>query len=144
MGFSFGRAVTALVTLGAPVACHPQARELLPRPLPEVSTQLAAGDVAGFVLDSTTGVPISNVSIEVRRDSSGRFVSLPVPIGTITDSLGRFHLRRVPPGSYALTARFIAYHVRFVPFTVTDTTGAIVVLGLQYFSPCPPGTPICY
>ena len=141
---SLRHGLTGFMTLAAIIGCHRQAAELIPRPLPEITTQLAPGDVAGFVLDSTSGMPIANVNIEVRHDSSGRFVSLSAPIGAITDSLGRFHLRRIPPGSYALVARFIAYHTRVVPFTVSDTTGAVVVLALQLFSPCPPGPGVCY
>src|SRR5436190_21945983 len=131
---SLRHGVTGFMTLAAIIGCHRPAAELIRRPLPEITTQLAPGDVAGFVLDSTSGMPIANVNIEGRRDSSGRFVSLSAPIGAITDSLGRFHLRRIPPGTYALVARFIAYHTRVVPLRGCDASGGAVVSALPFCS----------
>lgn len=141
----FRRFWIVMVALGA---CHGPAPEIQPRSLPELVAELPAGDLAGFVLDSVTGLPISNVAIMLGKDSSARFVPLATPVGVFTDSLGRFHLRGVHPGTYTLAARSIGYRTRLVSVRVTDSTGAVVALALgrNLFS-CPTNMPkgsLCY
>ena len=144
----FTRAVylsATVITLGA---CHGPPRRLEPRPLPELETELAPGDLVGFVLDSATGLPIANAMIILRHDSAASSASLPPSRGALTDSLGRFYIRTVPPGSYTLIARFIGYRQRLLSVGLTDSTAAVVTLALgRDFAFCPQPVPkgtLCY
>jgi len=51
------------------------------------------------VADQSTGAPIEGASVELA----------PIPVGGITDSLGRATFRAIPPGEYDLTVRHIAF-----------------------------------
>jgi len=51
------------------------------------------------IADQSTGAPVEGASVELA----------PIPIGGITDSLGRAAFRAIPPGEYDLTVRHIAY-----------------------------------
>ena len=140
--------LTLSVVVAALGACHGPVLRIEPRLLPELVTELAPGDLAGFVLDSVTGLPIANASITLGKDSSAHVVPLAPPVGAVTDSLGRFRLRAIHPGVYTLVARFIGYRTRLLSVRLTDSTGAVVTLGLgrSYFS-CPENMPkgaLCY
>ena len=129
-------------------ACRSRTSGVVPRSLPEVVAELAPGDLAGFVLDSITSVPVPNASIILGHDSVGRFIPLAPFVGALTDSLGRFHFRVAHPGAYVLAARSIGYRTRLLTVRLTDSTAAIVTLGLgrNYFS-CPADMPkgtMCY
>ena len=54
------------------------------------------------IADQATGAPIEGASVELS----------PIPVGGITDSLGRATFRAIPPGEYDLTVRHIAYSDR--------------------------------
>src|SRR5882672_4229964 len=118
--------LTISVAVAALGACRGQVPRIEPRPLPELVAELAPGDLAGFVLDSVTGLPIANAVITLGKDSSAHVVPLAPPVGAVADSLGRFRLRAIHPGVYTLVARFIGYHTRLVSVRLTDSTGAIV------------------
>lgn len=51
------------------------------------------------IADQATGAPVEGASVELS----------PIPVGGITDSLGRATFRAIPPGDYDLTVRHIAY-----------------------------------
>jgi len=51
------------------------------------------------VASAETGAPIEGATVDLS----------PIPVGGITDSLGRVAFRAVPPGDYDLTVRHIAY-----------------------------------
>lgn len=74
-------------------------------------TQLFAqeprGVVIGSVRDAVTGAPLPSASIMVLRSDP--------PVGTSTDSLGRFVLRELPVGLHALQAMVIGYAPLTVP-----------------------------
>jgi hypothetical protein len=141
-------ALTLCAAMTALAACRTHTPPLEPRLLPELATEVGRGDLVGFVLDSVTGLPIANAMITLRRDSSGHSVPLARPVDVVADSLGRFHLTAVPPGAYALVARFIGYRTRLVSVRLTDSTSAVVTLALgRYPLSCPENMPkgaLCY
>lgn len=68
---------------------------LAPRSLAIVET----GRISGHVFDAASGRPIANANVVV----------VGTPLGTTTNDSGYFVIRRVPVGTYQLTARFIGY-----------------------------------
>jgi len=63
------------------------------------SYAVAAGFVAGIVLDSETGRPIAGAQVTL----SGK------AIGALSDSAGHFNIQNVPPGDLELAADLIGY-----------------------------------
>lgn len=61
--------------------------------------------IRGVVIDSKTNVPIVFASVSLSGDA---------PIGTVSDSLGRFNLSKVPIGRYDLRVSFVGYHEKIV------------------------------
>jgi Ca-activated chloride channel homolog len=84
---------------------------LAPRSLAIVET----GRISGHVFDAASGRPIANANVVV----------VGTPLGTTTNDSGYFVIRKVPVGTYQLTARFIGY----APFTISGvrvTANAVV------------------
>lgn len=116
--------------VGISYACHGPAPSIQPRPIPEFTAELGPGDVTGFVLDSATGLPIANAHVFLGQDSAAHLTTVRPPVGTITDSLGRFRFSALSPGAYLFVAGFIGYRTRQVRVRLTEGTSAVVTLGL--------------
>ncbi len=71
----------------------------------EIDLEVDLGESAYLVfsvVSAETGAPVQGASVQLS----------PIPLGGVTDSLGRVGLRRVPPGSYGLAVRHIAFATR--------------------------------
>ena len=79
--------------------------------------QRAPGRVAGTVLDSASGRPLSAVQVSV---GGTRF-------GAATNDVGRFTISGVPAGTYALDTRRVGYSVRRIPNVVVTENGSAEV-----------------
>jgi hypothetical protein len=97
------RCLCILVALGA----APQLTQAS-APLPN-----GAGDVAGVVTDSGSGVQIQGVEVTVQQGPT-------VIAAGSTDPFGRFTFHNVRAGDYTLAVHFIGYHAQSKPITVTD------------------------
>jgi len=89
---------------------------LAPRSLAIVET----GRISGHVIDAASGSPIANANVVVVGTS----------LGTTTNGSGYFVIRRVPVGTYQVTARFIGY----APVTISGvrvTANAVVTADLK-------------
>ena len=64
-----------------------------------ITSYLHAQELRGRVFDATTRQPLAGVQIQLT----------PSPYGTLTDSLGYFVLRNLPPERYTLVARYVGY-----------------------------------
>jgi hypothetical protein len=68
----------------------------------EIDLEVDLGESAYLVfsvVSAETGAPVQGASVRLS----------PIPLGGVTDSLGRVGLRHVPPGSYGLEVRHIAF-----------------------------------
>lgn len=68
----------------------------------EVDLEVDLGESAYLVfsvVSAETGAPVQGATVQLS----------PIPLGGVTDSLGRVGLRHVPPGSYGLEIRHIAF-----------------------------------
>jgi hypothetical protein len=61
-----------------------------------------AGDISGSVLDSTTGKPLPNGEVEIRKGTA-------VVTSVVTDAFGRFVVHNLPAGSYTVVIRYLGY-----------------------------------
>ena len=73
----------------------------------ELRAQEPRGTVLGTVRDAVTGAPLGQASIAL--------LAADPPIGTATDSLGRYALRDLPVGLHALRATVVGYAPLTVP-----------------------------
>jgi hypothetical protein len=81
-----------------------ETRVRLDRPQ-EIDLEVDLGKAAYLVfsvVSAETGAPVPGASVQLT----------PIPLGGVTDSLGRVGLRHVPPGSYGLEVRHIAFATR--------------------------------
>ena len=81
-----------------------QIRVRLDRPQ-EIDLEVDLGRSAYLVfsvVSAETGAPVQGASVQLS----------PIPLGGVTDSLGRVGLRHVPPGSYGLEVRHLAFATR--------------------------------
>lgn len=72
------------------------------------------------VVEAETGRPVRDATVELS----------PIPLGGITDSLGRLAIERVPPGDYDLTVRHLAFAEREDAVTVRPDQNAEMRLEL--------------
>jgi outer membrane receptor protein involved in Fe transport len=77
------------------------------------------GRIEGAVVLAATEQPLPGVQVFVEN----------TPIGTITDSEGRFELVQVPEGVYVISARFVGY--RSPSQTVTVTSGRTTTIEFE-------------
>jgi TonB-linked SusC/RagA family outer membrane protein len=80
----------------------------------------APGRIAGTVLDSASGSPVSAVRISV----------LGTRLGALSDDEGRYVIAGIPAGTYALEARRVGYRPQTVP-RVTVAAGATSTVDLR-------------
>ncbi|GAB3281880.1 outer membrane beta-barrel family protein [Larkinella harenae] len=71
-------------------------------------------ELRGLLVDGATTKPIPFASVVLYRPSDSVAVT-----GSLTDSMGVFHLIQVPPGSYQLKTFFIGYKPTLVPVTLS-------------------------
>lgn len=69
--------------------------------------QTAGGTINGHVVDRSTGTPVPAALIEI----------IPTKRRTLTDSLGSFQFRNMPPGSYTLSVSALGYLGNIAPVT---------------------------
>lgn len=69
--------------------------------------QLSAQAIRGVVLDKITEIPLPGVVLDLP--------DLDEPRGGISDTNGMFVIRDLPPGRYALRARYLGYEDEFLP-----------------------------
>ncbi|HET7553833.1 MAG TPA: SusC/RagA family TonB-linked outer membrane protein [Gemmatimonadaceae bacterium] len=79
----------------------------------------ATGQITGVVSDSTTGQPLSSVSVSVAGTR----------LGDLTDAQGRYTIDRVPAGTLTLQTRRIGYSPRNIP-GVSVTAGSAVTVNI--------------
>src|SRR5690606_10740969 len=83
--------------------------------------QEATGRITGVVTDSTTGQPLSAVSVAVEGTR----------LGGLTNAEGRYTIERVPVGTHTLQTRRIGYSPRNIPgvsVTAGETATANIAL----------------
>lgn len=78
-----------------------------------------AGTLMGKVVDSSTGNPLSGVSVVLQSDAN---------INTVTDPTGSFTLSNIPPGAQKLTFSLSGYSD--LSATVNITAGSIMYIGV--------------
>ena len=107
-----------------------------------IEAQSTAGQLRGEVSDGETQAPLTGVNVIVENSD----------MGSATDSLGRFVIRQIPPGSYSVRLSYIGYESLIksdviirpdrttwlrIELTVSSlSTQAIQVTG-DYFAPVP-------
>lgn len=88
-------------------------------PVAGAEAQTETGTVVGQVVQTATGMPLSNVQVTVAGSN----------VGTVTDQNGRFRIANVRPGTRQIRAQMIGY--RTATETVEVPAGGTVTLNLQ-------------
>jgi len=107
-GCASARRAQAENELGVPTACSvtPSATEPQLRAWDDASVWKGVAALDGQVVD-VAGRPLYSASVELRADQGGPSEDVRRPLGTMTDTLGRFRLTDLSPGWYLLTVRRI-------------------------------------
>lgn len=85
---------------------------------------------SGIVRDSTSGQPIPNAQISIVAAADATRPGAHIIEASTSDPLGRFTLRRLSPGEYALQVRAIGFRGRTQRVTVSGVADAVLTIGL--------------
>ncbi len=106
-----------LIGTALDVQLSPDGRVLALIPKPDLAARAArqdGGSITGRVTDAVTRTPLDQVAVGV--DGPG--------LGAVTTSDGRYTVRRIPPGTYRVTARRVGYTPLTKTITVTTEAAA--------------------
>ena len=104
--------ILALATFAVGLA---HAGPRLSRPhVPPPRVGIAEGDIAGAVLDSTTGRPLPGGEVRILRGNA-------VVAVTTTDAFGRYVVHNLPSGVYTVDVRYLGYRAAGRDVTVAAT-----------------------
>lgn len=79
------------------------------------------GDITGHIRDAETGEALPGANVFVGRTL----------LGASADADGRFHIAKVPAGSYTLSASLIGYATQRVTVRVNDDSTIVINLALR-------------
>src|SRR6266851_4309091 len=85
---------------------------------------IAEGDIAGAVLDSTTGRPLPGGEVRILRGSA-------VVAVTTTDAFGRYVVHNLPSGVYTVDVRYLGYRAAGRDVTVAATGDAMTTVDFR-------------
>src|SRR6266851_3854551 len=85
---------------------------------------IAEGDIAGAVLDSTTGKPLPGGEVRILRGSA-------VVAVTTTDAFGRYVVHNLPSGVYTVDVRYLGYRAAGRDVTVAATGDAMTTVDFR-------------
>jgi hypothetical protein len=85
--------------------------------------------VSGTVTDSSGATPLfgASVIIKIAGDTTGHIVT-----GTSTDTLGKFTLTGIAPGTYRITTAYTSYRSASRRVTVTDANVSGITITMRY------------
>jgi len=106
-------------------------------------TDLTGTVHSGNLLANAIGVPNANVTIYERNQTSGEL--LPAKVTTVTDPLGKLHVKDLPYGMYQVEVKALVNNKNYlekVNFSVyqQETNINVIMSGITYATPTP--TPI--
>jgi len=98
-----------------------------PKPLPQLATPVAPGDLLGVAIDDSSGVPIAFARVMVYRASD---MSNPADSAQ-ADSLGRFAIRGLGGGHYAVRIRSLGYCTWPIDLRLSAATGFALIAAVH-------------
>ena len=116
---------SVLVVWVTTTGCRQRLPHLPPGLVPQLSSNLAPGQVVGEVVDSATRSALGYAQVIILGDSTTTSPSR-IASAAYADAVGHFSLRVSPAGSYTIEVRHIGHRSLRAPLRVPDNSGLAV------------------